>query len=353
MAEEGFYSEEFCQGLLQEARYAAEQVEDKGLFLWRPPDESELYAEGKSDIELGNLIEGNQQRFGIRFKDRPRNILIIGGAGGGKSVTCRVICSRIDEVNQLYSDKPILLIIFDFKQDYLDLKDKLKGKVKIYSPHYNLRLGLNGPADVPPYVWIGQLTICIAARIGLIVSRTCLAAIITRLLVALNRGLTIRDLENASVAKDLIWPPLQMVLDVARNQEILDIFSAKADYGKTLIQTLDGLIYDSSSLFDCCNGLDLNTEIIAKKCHCIFNLSNTPAYITHLITDIAINQVMVRKLYLNYKCDRTDEIFLIDECDLLLESDITNLPDGLSPLDKLHRLGRELGLMSIISISGI
>jgi len=353
MAEEELYPEDFCEMLVSEAREDAEKIEAKGNFLWQPPTKDELYAEGKPDIELGNLSEGDQQRFGIRFRDRPRNILIIGGAGGGKSVTCRVICIRVDEVNQLYSDKPIILIIIDPKPDYLDLKSKLKGKVKIFSPHYNLRIGLNGPADVPPSVWIGQLTMSIAARIGLVVSRTCLAGIITRLLVALNHGLNIKDLEDASVAKDLIWPPLKMVLDVARNQEIIEIFSAKADYGKTLIQSLDGLIYDSGSLFDCCNGLDLNAEIIQQKCHCIFNVSNTPAYIKHLITDIAINQVMVRKLYLNYKCDRTDEIFLIDECELLLDSDVANFPDGLSPLDKLHRLGRELGLMSIISVSGI
>ena len=180
----------------------------------------------------------------------------------------------------------------------IGLKDKLKGRVKIYSPHHNLRLGLNGPDDVPPLVWIGQLTMSLAARLQLIVSRTCLAAIIARLLVALNIGLSKNDLEDGSVAKDLIWPPLKMVLDVARKKDILKIFSSKADYGKTLIQMLEGLIYDSGNLFDCCNGLDLNT-VIQEKCHSVFNVSNTPPYITHLITDLLINQVMVRKLYLS------------------------------------------------------
>jgi hypothetical protein len=245
------------------------------------------------------------------------------------------------------------LIIIDPKPDYLDLKFKLKGKVKLYSQHENLRIGLNGPPDVPPSVWIGQLTMSLAARLGLIVSRTCLAAIITHLLVCLNAGLSANDLEDASVARDLAWPPLRMVLDVARKGEILEVFSSKGDYGRTLTQMLTGLLYDSGSLFDCCNGLDLNREIIQAKSHCIFNVSNTPGYITHLITDLAINQVMVRKLYLNYKCDHTDEVFLIDECDLLMESDVAHFSDGMSPLDRLHRLGRELGLMSIVSISGI
>ena len=353
MAEEGLYSDDFCEMLIPEARDDAEKIEDQGNFLWRPPDPDEHYAEGKPDIELGNLIEGEQQRLGTRFKDRPRNLLVLGGAGAGKTVTCRNICINIDRLNQSDPDNPTLLTIVDPKSDYGFLKNQLQGPVKTYSPQHNLKLGLNGPVNVPPNVWIGQLTMSLAARLGLIISRTCLAAIIAWLLVALNRGLHKHDLQDPSVGKGLIWPPLQMVLDVAKKREILNIFSSKADYGKTLIQTLEGLILDSGNLFDCCNGLDINTEIIQEKHHCIFNVSNVPSYIIHFICDTIINQVMVPKLFNNYKCDRTDEVFLIDECDLLVDSDRASFPDGLSPLDKLHRLGRELGLMSIISISGM
>jgi hypothetical protein len=39
------------------------------------------YAEGRPDIELGTLIEADPPlRCGIRFKDRPRNLLVMGGA---------------------------------------------------------------------------------------------------------------------------------------------------------------------------------------------------------------------------------------------------------------------------------
>ena len=352
MAEEAMYSDDFCEMLIPEARDDAQKVEDQGNFLPRPPHEEELNAEGIPDIELGNLIEGEQQRFGIRFKDRPRNLVVLGGSGVGKSVLCRGICVRVDELNQHFPDRMTVLIIIDPKSDYLDMKDILKGMVRIFSWEQGLRLGLNGPADVPPSVWIGQLTISLAARLGLIVSRTYLAAIMARLLVALNTGLGENDLDDASVARDLIWPPLKMVLEVARRKDILQIFASKADYGKTLIQMLEGLIYDSGHLFDCCNGLDLNS-LIREKCHCVFNVSNAQPYITHLITDLLINQVMVRKLYLNYKCDHTDEIFVLEESDLLIDADVASFGGSLSPLDKLHRLGRELGVMSICSISGI
>ena len=354
MAEDGLFSEDWCQMLLPEAKCDAELIESTGNFLWRAPEEGELYAEGPPDIELGNLIEGDQLRFGIQFRGRPKNALVLGQGGGGKSVSCRNICIQVDALNQRHTDRPTLLLIIDPKPDFLSLKRTLKGKVNLYSSHDNLRLGLNGPVGVPPSVWIGQLTLSLGARMKLVASRTCLAGIIMRLLVGLNQGLHQKDLEDASVARDLTWPPLKMVLVVARKQDILDIFSSKADYGKTLIQALEGVIYDSGSLFDCCNGLDVNKEAIAAQSHCIFNVSNTPPSITHLITDLVINQVLVKKLHCNYKCDRTDEIFLIDEADLLVDSDVADFPEGrLSPLDLLHRLGRELGLMSIISISGI
>lgn len=288
MLEEDMYSDDDCQELLSEARADAEWVEDTGNFLWRPPDEDELYAEGAPDIKLGNLIEGQQFRLGIRLLDRPRNILATGGSGVGKSVTGRNICLNIDQLNQRNLDNPTSLIIIDPKPDYLDLKDKLQGSVNLYSPHHNLKLGLNGPTDVPPYVWIVQLTMALAARLGLIVSRTCLTAIIARLLVSLNPGLNEYDLKDPTVAKDLTWPPLKMVLEVAKKREILNIFSSKADYGNTLIQQLSGLIHDSGDLFDCCNGLDINTNI-QNNCHSIFNVSNVDSHIIHIITDILIN----------------------------------------------------------------
>jgi Cdc6-like AAA superfamily ATPase len=89
MVEQGLLSEDTCKMLLPAARAKADQIEDEGDFLWRLPDEDELYAEGKPDIELGSLCDDEQLRVGVRFKDRPRNILIVGSAGVGKTVTVR------------------------------------------------------------------------------------------------------------------------------------------------------------------------------------------------------------------------------------------------------------------------
>ena len=349
MAEQKIYSDDFCDVLLDEARFDGEKIGESGNWLYRPPTVDEL---GNPDIDLGNLIELEQQRFGIKFLDRPRNCLILGGAGSGKTVCTRNICINVDKLNQKQKGNPTLLCIIDQKSDYAgDFKDNIIGETSIFSVIKNLKFGLNGPKNVPPYIWIGQVSISLAGRLGLITSRTCLTSIIATLLPLLNKGLNRKDLNDPSVSSDLIWPSLETILKITQEKKIMEIFSSKAVYSQSLSQSLEGLLQDSGELFNCCNGLDIN-DIFQKQRHCIIHTLNLPAYVTHIITDICINQVLVKRIAENYKTDHTDIIFVLDECDLLLGSDISNFPD-LSPLDKLFRLGREMGVMSIVNISGI
>lgn len=354
MIEEGLYPEDFCEMLMPEARHDAEQIEDKGIFLGRPPDEGELCAEGEPDIELGNLIEGDQQRFGVKYKDRPRNTIFAGSAGSGKTVSGKGLLINIDKSNQSDPDNPTLLVIIDPKTDYQGLAGTFHSEVLCLSPYHNLRLGLNGPANVPPNVWIGALSVCLAARLGLVMSRTCLASLISRLLVALNPWLREDMLNVPHTTKELIWPSLRMVLEAIMIREVLNCFSSKASYGETLIQALEGLIQDSGELFNCSNGLDIHRDVIQKKKHCIIDVSNLPAHVTRLIIDIVINQELVSRLFNNYKCDHTDIVYHIDEGDLIVGAEYEAVfTDGMSPLSKLCRLGRELGLQTNILISGL
>ncbi|MFA6186468.1 MAG: hypothetical protein WC770_04545 [Phycisphaerae bacterium] len=347
MAEQGLYSDDFCSVFLDEARLDAEKIEESGNWLDRPATKDEL---GTLDIEIGEMKEGDKCRIGINFKT-PKNILIESAAGKGKTVCTRNICMNIDKANQTQKDNPTLLCIIDLKNDYIDLRDKLIGDTVIYSVHDNLRLGLNGPENVAPYIWAGQQSLSLAGRIGIINARMVLTSIIAELLLLLNHGLKEEDLNNPSVSKHLIWPPLELILEVTQHGKIMDIFSSKAGYSQSLSQSLCGLLQDSGKLLSCCNGFDINTAF-EKKQHCIIHAPNLPAYVAHVITDTFINQVLIKRLAENYKTDHTDILFVLDESDLILESDISHFTD-LSPLDKLFRLGREMGLMSCVCISGI
>jgi Cdc6-like AAA superfamily ATPase len=347
IAEQVIYSDYFCDVLLDEARLDGERVDESGNWLDRPGTKDEL---GKPDIEIGDMKEGDKCRIGISFKS-PKNILIESASGKGKTVCARNICMNIDKANQTQKDNPTLLFIPDFKNDYVDLIDKLIGDTVIFSVHNNLRTGLNAPENVAPYIWAGQMSLSLAGRIGIITARTVLTSIIAELLLLLNPGLKEEDLNDPSVSKHITWPPLELILKVTQHDKIMNIFSSKAAYSQSLTQSLEGLLQDSGKLFSCCNGLDINT-VFEKKQHCIIHAPNLPAYVTHIIIDTFINQVLIKRLAENYKTDHTDIVFVLDESDLLLESDISHFTD-LSPLDKLFRLGREMGLMSLLCISGI
>ena len=351
LIKQGIYDDPFCEILISEAEADAEQVEKLGNFLWRPPEPEELHAEGEPDIELGGTIEADC-RVGIRYKDRPRNIVIYGSMGSGKTVTSRGLILGIDFQNSHDPDGLTHLILNDLKPDNQDLPQRLQGEVLVLSLTDNLRMGLNGPPNVPPYVWIGHRSLSLATRLGLVVARTCLAGVITRLLLSLNPGLATGDLTDSTIMRHLTWPPLEMVLDALRNKKILDAYSAKAGYGHTLIQMISGLLQDSGKLFDCSNGLDISKEIFDKKQHCLLNTSNTLAYVVHLPNDYFIDYIHMSRAFANYKCDHTDVIYVYDESDILMESDWEEaFQHSLSPLNRLNRLGREAGLMSVISVS--
>ena len=225
MAEQGLYPDSFCEILLDDARADGETVERSGNRLDMSPTKDELYAEGKPDIEIGNLLESDKQRFGIRFKDRPRNILISGGCGSGKTICSYSIVTNIDKINQTQPDNPTLFVIIDIKPSYLELIDMLSGPVVVLSAINNAKVGLNGPENVAPYIWIGQISLSIAGRLKLISSRTGLTSIIAALLLIMNPGLKEQDLKDPSVSKHLTYPPLGIVLKAIRhNKKIADVF---------------------------------------------------------------------------------------------------------------------------------
>lgn len=331
--------------MIAQAIPTSEFIKDIGLWLWRPPESEELYAEGYPDVQLGNLIEGAEKlRFGIRILDRTRNVLILGSSGSGKTTTLRNICKGIHEHNKKHPDQFISVIIIDPKPDYLHLPESFGPEWMVFSPNHNLKIGLNGPENTPHKVWLNAITTSLAARLNLIASRTTLASMIDWFVTKLN----------PDPGKTLIYPSLEMILEACKNNRFLDCFSSKAAYGQTLVQALEGLIHDSNGMFDCSNGLDLQKDVIDKKKHAIFNTANLPAYVTNTLSDRVIDAQLVPRLHNQYKCDRSEVIYLLDESDLLVAtSSEEKFPDKMSPLSKLERLGREMGLGACVGISSI
>jgi len=81
------------------------------------PDQDEL---GQFDSEVGELIENPGVRVGIRILDRPRNVLIAGRTGAGKSNLLRKIVHDLDALIRKLGKKMSVLIC-DFKGDFYDI----------------------------------------------------------------------------------------------------------------------------------------------------------------------------------------------------------------------------------------
>jgi hypothetical protein len=79
--------------------------------LHRPPTAEQLYANGPPDIEIGTLVDAPDVRFGIRYLDRPRAILIAGSAGSGKTNLCLNIIEKTHELGQREPAKRISVLI--------------------------------------------------------------------------------------------------------------------------------------------------------------------------------------------------------------------------------------------------
>jgi hypothetical protein len=342
--EDGTLTEKHADFYLAEAHEAARWVVENGNWLWQPPEEAELFADGPPDIFLGNLVEGLKYRCGIRLTGRPRNCLVVGSAGYGKTVLLRNICKKINDYNLRNPNKKIIVIIIDSKGDFWDLPLLFGPDWQLFSRYHGLRFGLNGPAGVPPQLWISQISTALAARLGMMLSRTVFTQLIDRLLIAMNPN---------PGNSPLVYPPLALVLEAVKNKAIAECVSQKESYDQTMIQSIEGFLQDSENLFDCCNGLDINSAIADGR-HVILDIVNTEASVRNFIADLAIDQVMIPRLQHGIKVDNTERIFMLDEVDLLIDKKFeAAFKDGMSPLSKLSRLGREFGLGSIISISAI
>lgn len=100
LAEMGTLSESAAKAILIQLQEVIEYQKDFPNLLHRPPTEEQLYADGRPDVEIGELTEGEQLRFGIKFFDRPRHILAAGATGSGKTTFFRTLILAVNKLNE-------------------------------------------------------------------------------------------------------------------------------------------------------------------------------------------------------------------------------------------------------------
>jgi len=212
-----------------------DQAEKHPNLLRKPPSAEELTNGQQPDFFIGHLE--NMVRFGLRIRDRPRNIICVGDCGSGKTTLIRRIIREIDQLGE-----EISIIVLDRKGDYCDLK----GPHWVHlSVHDGLRLGLN-PPGIPSSIWIPNLCTMFAARAGLIKAWACLARMLEWLVAVLN----------PQAKEPILFPDFQMILDLAKRAP-MTLWSAKPIYEQSLVQSLEAFTYAGKSLFQAFNALDI------------------------------------------------------------------------------------------------
>jgi len=110
MAQHGMLSDSMARPFLLKIQDIIDGAKDFPIFLHRPPAEEQLNKDGKPDIEIGRIMEGEQQRFGIRLqKGSVPCVLAAGTRGGGQSNLIRAIIHQVEALNvheEQEADKP-------------------------------------------------------------------------------------------------------------------------------------------------------------------------------------------------------------------------------------------------------
>jgi len=312
-------------------------------LLPRAPEHGELYPNGDPDLIVGKLSERDDVPLGLSLSGNVSSILA-GRSGAGKTNAIRALISAVMRHNGANPDRFVSLLCWDRKGgDYTDYAQDYDNCIILGFPE-TLRIGLNPPEGVKPNVWINHLCSTFAARAGLVASSVCLANMMRFLLTAMN---------PYPDQHPLRWPSFELLLDLARAAP-LNLFAAKPDYEKSLIQQLECFAHAAGELFSTFGGLDVERDVVRRRLCAVLDVEGLgPASVRAFTTDILNLQLLVGRQARRERGDSVNCIQIIDEADQDTSQKAESAFPDLSPISLMLKQGREFRLGVILGLSAV
>jgi hypothetical protein len=310
------------------------------LLLPLPPRLEEWESLGKPDLELGDLTEVPGARFGIQLQGA-QHAAVIGRTGCGKTTALRGIIQSAEQRNMQNPADPISIIAVECRSgEFADIPKRYGRRWVHLSTHNNMRIGLNGPRELPPKTWTKYISACFAARAGLMASEVCLARMIEVLVAAMNPQPT----------TDLLWPSFSLIREVARTMP-LSFFPAKPEHKKSLLQKLDAVADEPR--YQTFNGFDLGRDITERHLSVVIDTCELeePAWMRLFIMDCWIGQLLLGRQFSYRRTDRPNTVAIFDGVDASVSQESeAAFPGGMTPMAHLLATGRESGLMVVFGL---
>lgn len=304
-------------------------------FLAPPPSAEDLeHPVHPADFMLGQTTETGVP-FGVRIGVDCGSIVVAGISGGGKTTLIQNIVARVHQFLPR-----VAILVFDVKGDFTCIASIPGPSIHVHRVQEELRLGLlKPPAGVPLESWLATVATYFCEYRGLKKSRHLFLDVAHRL--CRHFGV------DQDPAKP--WPSLKNILEYL-NQMRGARFGKDAEYKASLTNELHGLLDDTGSVFDTCDGTSLDEHLLCPGGIAVAQLDTTPVPAQQLIISLGIERIIQAQKAKNVHNTELQVLVILDEAQLVLSQSADHASaNGVAPLAGQLLRAREMALGFVVA----
>lgn|GEM_PF-6140620 len=314
-----------------------EYEEDQRLapnWLAAPPLQEELYdPHNPPDFEIGQTTETGV-RVGSRMASDCGSLVVTGITGGGK--TSVVLNIAVGSNRNLPG---VATLILDVKGDFSCIAALPHPGTHVHKVREELRLSLFRPPDGASLAsWLARMATHLCEYRGLKKSRHLFLDVAMRLCTHFGVD---RDPNRP-------WPSLYNVLDYLKQMRGSK-FGKDSEYKASLVNELQGLLEDTGTVFDTCDGIDFEKHMLSPGSIVVPQMETLPASAQQMIISLSVERIIAKGIAQNVHNTTLKTLVILDEAQQVLsrKADFESA-NGIAPLASQLLRGRETGVGFIV-----